>query len=120
MADRLGNDQEPEVFERLQRLAIHERRRRWDSTRNVLSGPSNDSDKGKAVIPTDLVSERFDWLESQIAALARELRRVESRSRKQSLRAQMAIAFGLIMAVTGIGLWLGSGVLHAWFWHLSG
>jgi predicted Co/Zn/Cd cation transporter (cation efflux family) len=36
------------------------------------------------------------------------------------MRAQVAIAFGLIMAATGIGLGLCSGSLHAWFWHLSG
>jgi hypothetical protein len=80
MMDRLGNEQEPEVFERLQRLAIHERRRRWDSTRNAQSANSSDSEKGRAVIPPDLVSERFEWLECQIASLARELRRVESKA----------------------------------------
>lgn len=120
MVDRLSNDQEPEVFERLQRLAIHERRRRWDSTRNALTATSNESEKAQAVLPTDLVSERFEWLECQMAALARELRRVESRSKRQTMRAQVAIASGLIMAVTGIGLVLGEGVLHAWFWHVSG
>ncbi|QDV32556.1 hypothetical protein [Tautonia plasticadhaerens] len=117
MAER-SNDREPEVFERLQRLALHERRRRWDSTRNALTANSRDSDgPGQAAMPTELLTERFDSLEAQLAALARELRRVEHRSAMIALRARLAVTLGLIAAIACMGLW--TGTLTDWILRLS-
>lgn len=107
MADPLNNDREPEVFERLQRLTIHDRRRRWDSTRNALTSNADEADpKVRAVLPSDLVAERFEWLESQITALARDVRRVEHRSTRVALRARVAAVLVLIMVIACIGFWL--------------
>lgn len=117
MAER-SNDKEPEVFERLQRLALHERRRRWDSTRNALTANSRDSDSpGQAVMPPELLAERFDSLEAQVSALARELRRVEHRSAMIALRARLAVTLGLVAALACMGLW--TGTLTNWLLHLS-
>ena len=117
MAERLHPHQEPEVFERLQRLALHERRRRWDSAKAALEANLGASEtKGQAVVPSEMVSERFEWLECQITALARELRRVEHRSRMIALRARIAVVLGLVTAIMSMGLW--SGMLHDWLLRL--
>jgi hypothetical protein len=115
MAERLGRDQEPEVFERLQRLALHERRRRWDSTRNALAaGTGVPDDKVQSPsMPSDMLIERFEWIECQMTMLAKELRRVEHRSKMIALRARIAVLLGLVTAIACMGLW--SGTLHAWF-----
>jgi len=117
MAGR-SSENNPEVFERLERLALLERRRRWDSTRNALSANSGDPDNpGQAAMPTELLTERFDSLESQLAALARELRRVEHRSSMIALRARLAVALGLLAALACMGLW--TGTLSNWIIRLG-
>jgi hypothetical protein len=117
MGDR-SHEKEPEVFERLQRLALHERRRRWDSTRSALSAGSGDPDNPcQGGMPPELLTERFDSLEAQLAALARELRRVEHRSAMIALRARLAVALGLIAALACMGLW--TGTLSDWILRLS-
>ncbi|RUL84665.1 hypothetical protein [Tautonia sociabilis] len=118
MPDRRSNEPEPEVFDRLQRLAMHERRRRWDSTLLALTSNPADADRlGSASMPTDLVSERFESLELQIAALARELRRIERRAGMIALRARLAVVLGLLAAIACMGLW--TGTLSAWFLKIS-
>lgn len=111
MAGREHHEDEPVVFDRLQRLAVHERRRRWDSTRNVLGTDAELTEP--AAISPKLVAERFEWLEGQVAAMARELRRNESRSRVFSIRLHLAFLLGLLTAIGCIGLWVG--MLHPWF-----
>ncbi|WP_169979975.1 hypothetical protein [Tautonia rosea] len=120
MAERLGRDQEPEVFDRLQRLALHERRRRWDSTRNALAagaGELDDKSQG-ASMPSDMLIERFEWIECQMTLLAKELRRVEHRSKMIALRARIAVVLGLVTAFACMGLW--SGTLQGWFLSIPG
>ena len=120
MAERQGRDQEPEVFERLQRLALHERRRRWDSTRNALAAGSGDADERIQApsMPSDMLIERFEWIECQMTLLTKELRRIEHRSKMIALRARVAVVLGLVTAFACMGLW--SGTLQGWFMSLPG
>lgn len=99
MSDSTRRGEAPEFFDRLQRRAIHERRRRWDSTIQALAGaPDSPSEPAAVQMPPELVAERFESLEVQLIALGHELRRMQRHARHQAIRLRAVGALGGVAA----------------------
>ena len=100
----------PDVFDRLRRVASHERRRRWNATASSASGemPAVNA----SPMSTEMLGERFDSVEAEVAELAREIHRIERRSRRATFRSRLSMVLALVLAVTCV--LLASGMLREW------
>ena len=116
MIQENGDPWVPDVFDRLRRVASYERRRRWNATASAASGemPAVPA----SPMPAEILGERFDSVEAEVAELARELNRIERRARRMVFRSQLAMVLALVLALTCV--LLSTGMLREWLGRVHG